>query len=175
MPDSTSDENFLRSCGSRPYFVLKRAALGDHALDEREVAALEIVRVKLHLQRHQRRLVLGHDHDARGVLVEPVHDARPPLAADADERVAAVMQERVDQRARLVRRRRMHDHARRLVDDDEVRVFVDDRERNVLGAIFDGDRRRRRQHDALVRPHLARRRAHLAAGDGDLALLDAAR
>ena len=81
--------------------------------------------------------------------------------------------QRVDQRARLMRRRRMHDHPRRLVDHDEVRVLEQDGERDVLGLILDGNRRRREEHDALVRAHLARRRRHRLTADGDLALLDA--
>ncbi len=40
--------------------------------------------------------------------------------------------ERIDQRARPVARRRMDDEARRLVDDDERLVLVDDGERDIL-------------------------------------------
>ena len=48
-------------------------------------------------------------------------------------RPADVMQQRVDERAARVPGRRVHDHARRLVDDDEVVVFVEDRERQRFG------------------------------------------
>ena len=43
---------------------------------------------------------LGRDHDAGGVLVQPVDDARPRHAADAGEAGAAVVDQGVDQGAR---------------------------------------------------------------------------
>ena len=55
-------------------------------------------------------------------------DARPLLAADAAE-IVDVMEQRVDQRAAVVSGGRMHDHAGRLVDDDEVAILVEDRQR----------------------------------------------
>ena len=58
----------------------------------------------------------------------------PELAADARERAAAMVQQRVDQRAVAGARGRMHDQPRRLVDDDEIGVLVDDRKRDRLGA-----------------------------------------
>ena len=57
-------------------------------------------------------VVLGDDEQAGGVLVEPVHDAGPPDAADPGEAVAAMGDERVDQRAGLVARAGMDDEAR---------------------------------------------------------------
>ena len=53
----------------------------------------------------------------------------PPMPAQ----VVAVVQQRVDQRAAGVAGRRVHDHARRLVDHDQVGVLVEDVERDVLG------------------------------------------
>ena len=90
-----------------------------HAPDEREVFLLDFAIVKLARQLLVRRVVLGHDHQARRAAVEPMHDAGPLLAADAAQ-VVDVMEQRVDQRAAGVSGGRMHDHARRLVDDDEV-------------------------------------------------------
>ena len=56
----------------------------------------------------------------------------PLLAADAAQ-IVDVVQQRVDQRAAGMAGRRVHDHAGRLVDDDEVAILVDDRERQRLG------------------------------------------
>ena len=67
-----------------------------------------------------RGVVLGDHHQAGGVLVEPMHDAGPPHAADAGQARAAMGDQRVDQRAGLVACRGMHDKARRLVDDDQM-------------------------------------------------------
>ena len=77
-----------------------------------------------------------------------MHDAGPQLAADAAQ-VGDVMQQRVDQRARRVAGAGVHDHARRLVDDDDIRVLVQDLERRRLG--LDGGRRRRRGVSTTMR------------------------
>ena len=68
-----------------------------------------------------------------GVLVEAVHDAGALDAADARQ-IGAVRQEGVDQRATRVARGRVYRHARGLVDDDQVGVFVDDGEVDGLRA-----------------------------------------
>ncbi len=78
------------------------------------------------------RVGLGDDQKARRILIETVDDARTFDAADAGEAYAAVGDKRVDERAGGVPRRRMHDQPRRLVDDDHVFVFVDDRKGNIF-------------------------------------------
>ena len=92
-----------------------------------------------------RPVVLRDHHQARGVLVEPVHDPRPPDAADAGQAVAAMGEQRVDQRAALVTCRGMDHEPGRLVDDDEVAVLVDDAERDRLRCRLGRDRRRARR------------------------------
>ncbi len=72
-----------------------------------------------------RAVVFRDDHHARGAAIEPMHDARSLLASDAAES-PDVMQQRVHHRAAGVARGGMYDHARRLVDDDEVRIVVQD-------------------------------------------------
>ena len=99
------------------------------------------------------RVVLRDDHHARRAAIEPVDDARPQLAADAAE-IGDVVQQRVDERARGVTRAGMHDHARRLVDDDEVGILVEDLERQRLGC--DGSGRGAREAstaDAIALTH----------------------
>lgn len=53
-------------------------------------------------------IVLGGDDQAAGVPVDAVDDTGPLFAADAGQRIAAVMQQGVDQRAVGMARRRMH-------------------------------------------------------------------
>ena len=58
--------------------------------DEGEIAALErlaaaAVAGELRRQRPVSAVVLRHHHQAGRILIEPVHDAGPPLAADAGE------------------------------------------------------------------------------------------
>ena len=76
-------------------------------------------------------IVLRTNHDPRGILIETMHDARPDDAVDA-RKVVTVMQQRIDQRAMIHPRRRMHDHAARLVHDDDVGILVENVQRDVL-------------------------------------------
>ena len=73
--------------------------------------------------------------------IEPMDDAGPLLAADAAE-IVDMMEERVHQRAAGMAGRRMHDHARRLVDDDQIAILVDDRQRQRFGLRLRLDRLR---------------------------------
>ena len=75
---------------------------------------------------------LGDDQKAGRVLVEPVDDARPPDPADAGEARAAMADQRIDQGAIGMARRRMDDEPGRLVDHDQMLVLVDDIKRHVL-------------------------------------------
>ena len=88
-------------------------------------------------------LVLGGDQQARGVLVQAVDDAGPRLAADADQLVAAMGDQGIDQRAVGIARRRMHHQPGRLVDDDEVLVLINHGQRDILAL---RTRRHRRGH-----------------------------
>ena len=117
-----------------------------------------------------RAVVFRHHHQAGRASIETVHDARPQLAADAAQ-VVHLVEQRVDQRALRVAGGGMDDHAGRLVDDDEIRVLIDDVEVEVLGlrdraarlGNVDGDRLAG-VHDAVGR--------HGVARNGDLAVFD---
>ena len=97
------------------------------------------------------RVRLGDHQKTRGALVEAVHDPRPLDAADAGEAVPAMSDERVDERARRVPGGRVYDEVRRLVDDDEGLILVDDVERDGLGC---WSSRLRLRYDDVI--HLAR-------------------
>ena len=71
---------------------------------------------------------LGDDHQPRRIAVQPVHDPGPALGPAGQRRAAS--HQRVHQRVVPVARRRMHHQTGRLVDDREMLVFVDDRQRN---------------------------------------------
>ena len=73
----------------------------------------------------------------------------PPLAADAGETLPAVGEQGVDERAVLVTGRGVHDHAARLVDDDEVRILVHHVQRQILRHELRG-RGIRQRHDKRV-------------------------
>ena len=61
--------------------------------DQRLIDAREVMGGKELGQGLMGPVVLGYDHDARGVLVEAVDDARPADTADARETVAAMGQQ----------------------------------------------------------------------------------
>ena len=114
-----------------------------HAPDHGEVSAFDPARGELPDQPLVGALGLGGDHQAAGVLVQAVHDARPALAADAGQPRAAVGEERVDQGPVRVAGRRVDDQAGRLVEHDQLRVLVEDMQRHDLGL---GPRRGGRGH-----------------------------
>ena len=115
-------------------------------------------------------VVLGHHQQPGGVLVQPVNDARTRLAADARQR-PAVKQQRVDQRAAGMPGRRMDHQASRLVDHQQVVVFVQDVERQGFGGKLGRTRRRDVQRNGFAPAHpvIGGQRA---AGGGRPALLD---
>ena len=114
-------------------------------------------------------VVLGHHHDPGRVLVEPVHDAGPPLAADAGETFAAVRNESVDQRPSPVAGGGMNHKITGFIDDDQVAVLVNDAERNGFGLGFGRDRRRHINQDCRAGIDLKARIADRLTVDSDRA------
>ncbi len=137
---------------------------------ERDVFLLDLAILELPRQFLVRGIVLRDDHHAGRAAIEPVDDSRPQHAADAAE-VGDVMQQRIDERAGGVTRAGMHDHARRLVDDDDVGILVKDLERHRLG--FGGGRcgGGKIDGDAISRTH-REVRARLARGDAHVTVFD---
>lgn len=118
-------------------------ASGDHARaalrctpDDGEVSAgqpaVAAVAGKLFRQAVVRLIVLGNDKQAAGVHVEAVDDAGSLDAANAGQAVTTVRDKGVDERACLMPGTRVHDKSGRLVDDDQVFVFIDNIKGNVL-------------------------------------------
>ena len=79
-----------------------------------------------------RRIRLRDDQNPRSVLVETVHDAGPPHAADPGEARAAMGDQRIDERPCFMAGGRMHHEPGRFVDDEQMLVLEDDLERNGL-------------------------------------------
>ncbi len=72
---------------------------------------------------------LAHQHQARGVFVQPVHDARPRQAG----RARVVGQQAVEQGPAPMPGRRMHDQPCRFVEHQQMLVFEDHVQRHGLG------------------------------------------
>ena len=128
----------LFACVRVPVYRCVHRAVGAvrQAPDKGQVAAshragASVIR-KLRGQRLVRPVVLGGYHEAGGVLVESMYDAGAADAADAGQAVAAMRDQRVDERPGLVAGAGMNDQTLGLVDDDDVVVLVDDIERDGL-------------------------------------------
>ena len=87
---------------------------------------------KLLGQAPMRLVGLGDHHEARGVLVEAMHDAWALHPANAGEALPAMGDERIHQCAVGMAGRRVHDEARGLVDHDDVRILMEDRQGDFL-------------------------------------------
>ncbi len=107
------------------------AALGGHAEDERQVLLPHLAGGELRRQGAVRGVVLGDQDQARGPAVETVDDPGPQHAADAGE-VADAVQQGVHQGSAGGAGTGMDDEPGRLVDHEQVRVLVDDVERDGL-------------------------------------------
>ena len=91
--------------GSRPIAASIRRPACHDAPHERDVFLFDLAILELPRQFLVRGIVLRDDHHAGRATIEAVDDSRPQLAADAAE-VGDVVQQRVDERARCVARRR---------------------------------------------------------------------
>lgn len=99
----------------------------------------------------------GHHHDAGGVLVEPVDDARAHDATDAGQAIPAVGEQRIDECPRAMAGRGMNHQAGRLVDDDEGGIFIDDVKRDGLWERLCGRRRGDAHRQPIARNEFAGR------------------
>ena len=126
-------------------FVLRQAPL-----EQRQVGTRHAPRRQQSDEAAIGLLAAGDDEQAGGVAVEPVHDAGTTLVAAGD----APLEQPVHEGAVLVARRRVHDDAGRLVDDEEPVVLVDDGERDLLGDELRLAGRRLVDLDALAGTHL---------------------
>jgi hypothetical protein len=80
------------------------------------------------------------------------------------DRVMAVIQQRIDQSPAVDAGRRMHDHALRLVDDDDILIFIQDIQRDILRPDFDRRAFRNLQTDRIIAAQ-AEAAAHVFAVD----------
>ena len=78
-------------------------------------------------------VIFADDDTAGGILVDPVDYARPEYAVDSGKAVAAVKKNGIDKSAGIMSCSRMDDHILWLIDDQNIIVFIEDIQRNVLG------------------------------------------
>ena len=85
--------------------------------------------------------------------------------SDAGKFAAAVVEQGVDQSAVGIARRGMHDHARFLVQNEQVVVFVKDVERDILWRGIERHRFRQRDGNAVAGLHRIARLGGLVIDD----------
>ena len=83
-------------------------------------------------ERLVRRLGFGHDHQAAGIFIKPMHDPRPPHAANSRQLRAAMSEQGVDKGSVRISGSGVDDHPGGLVDDDQVCILKADIERDQL-------------------------------------------
>ncbi len=97
-----------------------------------EILLLDRAVLKLEGELVVRPIGAGDEDDAAGVAVEAMDDSRPQRAARDAQRGAEMELQRAGQGAGPMSPRRMDDHPRRLVDEHQLLVFVED----VQGDVF---------------------------------------
>jgi hypothetical protein len=112
--------------------VYREVRLARRAPHQRAVLALDGVSLQRAAESRVCAVGLGDHQQPCGVLVQPMHDARAEARAALREG-GAVRQQRVDQRAVRMPRRRMHGQPARLVHHQQVVVLVDDGHRDGFG------------------------------------------
>ena len=121
-----------------------------------------------------RGIRLRYHQKARRVLVQPVHDSRAAHAADPRKFIAAMADQPIDERSRLMPARGVNNKPSGLIDDDEVVILEDDGEAKVLGLWRRIERRRQPQQSRLASAQQEAWIGHCGAVDRRMPLLDQA-
>ncbi len=132
-----------------------------HAVDDTKIVFLHDALLEFGHQAAMGTVAFGDDDNASRSDVESVNDTGALHAPDAAQ-VVAVGQECVDQRPCWVTGRRVNDHARRLVDDDEIFVLKHDREWDVFRLGYRPNWRRNRDFNRLPLATKSRRAPRVA-------------
>lgn len=122
---------------------------GEFPLNKREIGLLDRAGLERFGEFGVGEIVFG-DHDGSGgVFVEPMDDARAEGVAALRERLAAA-EKGVDERAARIPCPGVDGHASRLVNNDEVVVFVEDVEGDRFGFGFERSTRLRPDSDPVA-------------------------
>ena len=109
-------------------WLFYRAAGGHGADRHRFVFAGNFTRLQRFHQPGLRRHGFRHHHQSGGVFIQTVHNAGTRHVGD----FRVMMQQRIEHRAVRVTGARVHHQIARLVDHQDVAVFIDDIQRDIL-------------------------------------------
>src|SRR6266571_2038278 len=106
-------------------------ALNENSVDQRNVRLKDFARAKLIREFLVSVFGLGDNHQSGRLLVETVHDAGANRACPRRE-LLKMISKTVGQCARLITSRRMNNHACRFVNNNQIVIFVNDLDWNIL-------------------------------------------
>ncbi len=104
----------------------------EHAANNCFIKLPHITPGELLRESHMRCVILRHDEASARVLVQPMNDSRPLHAPDATKTTAAMVEQGVDNRARLISCCRVNDNTWRFIQHQQVVVLMQHIERNLL-------------------------------------------
>ncbi|MBA7623503.1 hypothetical protein ES703_30899 [subsurface metagenome] len=133
FPARCHHRHFLAVVGVTADIGFDNAVLGlQPALDQRQIGLGHGMGLELPGKVGLSGAVLSHQHHARGIFIQAVDDTGAQGVADISQ-VGEVSQDGVDQGMGGVARGGVDGQTGRLIDDEEVIVFVDNFEGNRLG------------------------------------------
>ena len=90
------------------------------------------MRSNLRCKTLMRSIIFGHHQQSAGILIDAMHNTGTMFTVDTGQAITAMIHQRIDQRAGPVPGRRMHHHAAWLIDNNDIRIFVDDIQWDIL-------------------------------------------
>ena len=120
--------------------------------NEREIDFRYLTLGELSRELLMRPVIFRDDETTARLLVETMNNAGTLFSADPGE-AGAMMKQGVDQSMRLVSGARMHDQPRRFVEHEQVVVFEENLERNLLGLRVNFTKRRNGQPNDIAGAH----------------------
>lgn len=120
---------------------------GRDAVDDRQIAPFDVVRCKQLGKPFMCSVAFCDNKQSRSVFVDAVHDARSLHAADTRKLATTMVEQRVYQRAVSVAGSRVNDQPRRLVNDNQMLVFIYNIEIDILRLGLVSDRCRHQQFE----------------------------
>ena len=108
-----------------------------------------------HLCHGKMRLVILHgNHQSGCVHIDTVNNTRSDNTVDVRKLTGTVEKQRIYERPGIMTRSRMDDHPLRLIDDDQIIIFIYNIQRDIFRFCISIDRRRKINIDLLSSLHL---------------------
>ena len=97
-------------------------------------------------------VILRHNQQPAGILIDAMHNTGAYLSIDAGKAVPAVIQQGIHQRAGIITCRRVNHHSLGLIHYQQIIVLIYDLQRDILGLGAGGYRVRQGDDDTVTLP-----------------------